>query len=279
MGYYRNERGYPRSGRSHPGRDFDDRFDDRGHDQRERGYGRYGGGYRDRPSTPYGGYGYTDHGRGGYGRADREGWTGRRDEPADYDYDDRGFFTRAGDEVRSWFGDEEAERRRALDARYDERQYAGDHRYRDDHGYSDWRNRQIDALDRDYHEYRRENQSRFDREFGSWRERRSSQRNALQRVSEHMEVVGSDGVHIGTVDMVRGDRIILTKSDKDAGGHHHSIPSAWIETVDDKVTIAKTADEAQHLWRDEEQRSALFGNEDRNRDVEYRYTRGFIGFY
>jgi len=31
--------------------------------------------------------------------------------------DDRGFFERAGDEVRSWFGDEDAERRRDIDAR------------------------------------------------------------------------------------------------------------------------------------------------------------------
>ena len=33
------------------------------------------------------------------------------------DEDDRGFFNRAGDEVRSWFGDEEAERRRRMDER------------------------------------------------------------------------------------------------------------------------------------------------------------------
>jgi hypothetical protein len=32
------------------------------------------------------------------------------------DYEDRGFFERAGDEVRSWFGDEDAERRRDHDA-------------------------------------------------------------------------------------------------------------------------------------------------------------------
>ena len=44
----------------------------------------------------------SDHGRGG----------GRDDE--------RGFFERAGDEVRSWFGDEEAERRRERDLRRDE---------------------------------------------------------------------------------------------------------------------------------------------------------------
>ena len=33
--------------------------------------------------------------------------------------DDRGFFERAGDEVASWFGDEDAERRRRMDSRQD----------------------------------------------------------------------------------------------------------------------------------------------------------------
>ena len=32
-----------------------------------------------------------------------------------YGRDDRGFIDRAGDEVRSWFGDDEATRRRRLD--------------------------------------------------------------------------------------------------------------------------------------------------------------------
>jgi hypothetical protein len=41
-----------------------------------------------------------------------------------------------------------------------------------------------------------------------------------------MEVLGSDGEHIGTVDKVQDDRIILTKSDPNAGGIHHSIPAA-----------------------------------------------------
>ena len=46
------------------------------------------------------------------------------------DPDDRGFFERAGDEVRSWFGDEEAERRRRLDEQFDER-YDRERGYRD----------------------------------------------------------------------------------------------------------------------------------------------------
>lgn len=49
----------------------------------------------------------------------------------------RGLMERAGDEVRSWFGDEEAERRRMLDERYDRHHYGartesfGDVRARD----------------------------------------------------------------------------------------------------------------------------------------------------
>src|SRR3546814_1475906 len=72
----------------------------------------------------------------------------------------------------------------------------------------------MQQLDRDYDEYRREHQSQFEQEFGGWRERRQNQRQSLRSVTEHMEVMGSDGEHIGTVDKVRGDRIILTKSDR-----------------------------------------------------------------
>ena len=39
--------------------------------------------------------------------------------------------------------------------------------------------------------------------------------NASQ-IHEHMEIKGSDGQHVGTVDRVEGDRIKLTKSDKAA---------------------------------------------------------------
>ncbi len=49
-----------------------------------------------------------------------------RDEQDNWSRDgqsDRGFFERAGDEVRSWFGDEDAERRRERDARENETQH------------------------------------------------------------------------------------------------------------------------------------------------------------
>lgn len=336
----------------------------------------------------------SERSSGGRGRYDRD--------------DDRGFFDRAGDEVRSWFGDEEAERRREMDERRYSREqgYAGgrdnnsgsDNRFsgrttgagwgnqrgwRDDrwdrdygsssgsahegygefssagggggggadtwggsgfggdydrgrrsdrvdagstgtHGahpmsspvgagsygggygigasggyggssarsyaarntgrdhdphYSEWRNRQIETLDRDYDDYRREHQSKFESEFGSWRERRQGQRSALGKVREHMEVVGSDDQHVGTVDKVSGDRIILTKTDRDAGGIHHSIPCSWIESVDDKVRINKSADDAQKAWRDEEHNRALYERPDQGRGGPHALNRSFSGTY
>ena len=36
------------------------------------------------------------------------------------------------------------------------------------------------------------------------------------QIREHMEVIGADDVHVGTVDKVEGDRIKLTKKDSGA---------------------------------------------------------------
>ena len=234
------------------GRRFENvgRYADHDDDDRSRRSGARGGAYGGAP-----------YGAGNYG-GDRSRAQGNRGaQPRDYDYDDRGFFARAGDEVRSWFGDEEAERRREADMRYDERGYGDRWSNERDSDYGNWRRGQIAALDRDYDEYRRENRSKFESEFSTWRSGRQTQRDALNKVEEHMDVVGSDGSHVGTVDKVRGDRILLTKSDADAGGRHHSIPSSWIATVDTKVTLSKSADEAKKHWRDEERNQALFGDE------------------
>jgi hypothetical protein len=133
----------------------------------------------------------------------------------------------------------------------------GQSRGHDPH-YSEWRNRQVEQLDRDYDEYCRERQSTFDREFGEWRERRGRQRQAVGQVREQMEVVGSDGSHVGTVDGTSGDSIVLTKNDPNAGGVHHFIPCSWVETVDDKVRLNLSAEDAMNRWRDEQRNQALF---------------------
>src|ERR1044072_1379863 len=68
-------------------------------------------------------YGYRTGDERGPGNRDREdrwesrGRSWREEDRYDRDRDDRGFFERAGDELRSWFGDEEDERRRRQDER------------------------------------------------------------------------------------------------------------------------------------------------------------------
>jgi hypothetical protein len=120
-----------------------------------------------------------------------------------------------------------------------------------DRNYSEWRSRQIESLDRDYEEYRREHQSRFDQEFAGWREKRQGQRRSMQRVEEHMEVVGSDGLHVGTVDCVKGDGIVLNKS----------------------------AEEAQREWRDADNGRAGFEREDQESEGPHVLNRSFSGTY
>ena len=39
------------------------------------------------------------------------------------------------------------------------------------------------------------------------------------QIAEHMEVVGSDGAHVGTMDGVEGNQIKLIKRDPDAGAN------------------------------------------------------------
>jgi hypothetical protein len=53
-------------------------------------------------------------------------------------------------------------------------------------------------------------------------------------IKEHAEVIGADGVHVGTVDKVEGDRIKLTKRDSGEGqheGHHHFLPLSLVAEV------------------------------------------------
>ena len=123
---------------------------------------------------------------------------------------DRGFLERAGEGIRSWFGDDEGGRSA----------YSGQSHYGSQHGYGGfqgdysggggqggfggqgdygggrqnfssgrfgagehdhylrWRERQIAELDRDYEEYCRDRQQQFHSDFGSWRQSRQSQSGA-----------------------------------------------------------------------------------------------------
>ena len=281
--------------------------------------------------------------------------------------DDRGFFERAGDEIASWFGDDDAERRRRDDRMRDEREgrynteygrdsgrdedrgrfwrerswdrgdferdegrfrdrgrdyrpMTGDYgrseqffaasgiprgRFSDDRSsldrdeyrrtsfagrtdrsrhedphYSSWRQRQMDELDRDYEDYRRENQSRFEDDFGNWRQQRQQKRGLLGEIREHMEVLGNDNEHVGTVDRVAGDRLILAKSDPESGGVHHSLSCSDIDRVEgDRVILECSSTEARVRWRDESRSRALFEREDQGEMGPRVLDRSFEGTY
>jgi len=308
-------------------------------------------------------------------RDERSRWSEDRSWRGDsrgHDPDDRGFFERAGDEVASWFGDEDAERRRREDRMRMEREggWSGEHRGRserdwndsrdafarrsrdDDHDrgrrremwgsggrdedrfrdrgrdyrpmagdygrsglgqersrspwgrdeyrstsragtsdwsdrsrhddphYRSWRDRQMSELDRDYDDYRRENQSRFESDFGNWRERRQQKRGLLVEIREHMEVVGNDDEHVGTVDKVAGDRVILAKSDPDSGGAHHSLSCADVDRIEgDRVILGCSGTDARQRWRDESRGRALFERDDQGEMGPRMLDRSFEGTY
>jgi hypothetical protein len=70
----------------------------------------------------------------------------------------------------------------------------------------------------------------------------------MSGIREHMEVIGADGVHIGTVDKVEGQRIKLTRKDSGEGshkGHHHFIPASLVAEVEgDKVRLSANSNVA-----------------------------------
>lgn len=59
-------------------------------------------------------------------------------------------------------------------------------------------------------------------------------------IRPQMEVVGSDGLHIGTVDHVDGDRIKMTRKDSNDGAHHY-VPLRDVTRVDERVHLSTTA--------------------------------------
>ena len=78
------------------------------------------------------------------------------------------------------------------------------------------------------------------------------------RIREHMEVIGADGVHVGTVDKVEGDRIKLIRADSGPGshqGHHHYLSVGLVAAVEgEQVRLSANADVAVQ-FEEEEDRS------------------------
>ena len=73
----------------------------------------------------------------------------------------------------------------------------------------------------------------------------------MTEIKDHMEVIGADGVHVGTVDRVENGRIKLTKADSGEGshkGHHHYIELGFVAGVEgNRVRLSANADIAVTL--------------------------------
>jgi hypothetical protein len=65
------------------------------------------------------------------------------------------------------------------------------------------------------------------------------------KIEEGMEVIGADGVHVGTVDRVAGDRIKLKSRDSGEAthkGHHHYVEMGFVAGVEGpKVRLSANA--------------------------------------
>jgi len=83
------------------------------------------------------------------------------------------------------------------------------------------------------------------------------------QIREHMEVIGADGVHVGTVDHLAkgpdgGDRIKLTKNDSAStqdgqGAKHHYLPVGLVAEVEgDQLRLSATAQNAVDMFEEAE---------------------------
>jgi len=80
----------------------------------------------------------------------------------------------------------------------------------------------------------------------------------IGNVREHMQVVGSDGGIVGTVDGIDGDKIKLARNDPNANGKHHFIPNDWVEEVEDgEVRLMCSSETACRDWEEESNEAAL----------------------
>lgn len=67
----------------------------------------------------------------------------------------------------------------------------------------------------------------------------------MANIRAGMEVIGADGVHVGTVESFEGNRIRLTKADSGEGahkGHRHFIDGSLVAVVEgDQVRLSANA--------------------------------------
>jgi hypothetical protein len=73
----------------------------------------------------------------------------------------------------------------------------------------------------------------------------------INQIKEHADVIGADGVHVGTVDHVQDGRIKLTKNDSPDGKHRFISAGLIADIESGTVRLSANADVAVTLEDDE----------------------------
>jgi len=85
----------------------------------------------------------------------------------------------------------------------------------------------------------------------------------LSVIREHMDIIGADGVHVGTVDKVEGDRIKMVKADSGShGSHHHFIAGGLVAAVEGNQVRLSAEGAAAVLLEEEEGGEAIMDDGD-----------------
>ncbi len=67
------------------------------------------------------------------------------------------------------------------------------------------------------------------------------------KIKPQMEIIGADGVHVGTADRIEGGRIKMTKDDsgRATDPHHHYIDTGLVADIEgNKVRLSANGDVA-----------------------------------
>ncbi len=70
-----------------------------------------------------------------------------------------------------------------------------------------------------------------------------------EQIREGLEVVGSDGAHVGTVDGLSGTLLKLKKSDPSSEGTHHYLDIGLVVAIEgNNAKLLVPAEEAKQRW-------------------------------
>jgi hypothetical protein len=81
----------------------------------------------------------------------------------------------------------------------------------------------------------------------------------LSRIREHMEIIGADGVHVGTVDQVEGERIKLIKADSGSHSDHHHYVSVGLVADIEGNQVRLSANGENAVFMEEEKDGSALG--------------------